>query len=169
MKKHSHATKIVLCEHLGFLSIMVLCFLDELLKLPSLIFSDNPLPFLYQRSTIELLLVLAVWLLVVGTTRRLLKRVKYLEDFMRICAWCRRIRYKDEWIPFEDFLEQRFEATTTHGICRDCLDKQRAAAKQSKAPPKTRRAKSAPAELPGQGWLPFPTGTIHKSTSPPAA
>src|ERR1051325_7157861 len=61
LKKYSQVTKIVLCEHLGFLAILVLCFLDDLLKLPSLVFSNNALVLLHQRSTLEMLLILAVW------------------------------------------------------------------------------------------------------------
>lgn len=164
IKKNTQTTKIVLCEHLGFLSIIVLCFLNELLKLPSLVFSSNRLLFLYQRSTLEMLLILAVWFLVVGSTRRLLKRLKHLEDFMRVCAWCRRIDYKGEWIPIEDFLEQSFDTPTTHGICKECLTKQKASIKRAKA----RRKQQPQAELDArdsalslQRWFPFLENNSH--------
>lgn len=156
LKKYSQTTKIVLCEHLGFLAIIVLCFADDVLKLPSLVFSNHPLLILYQRSTLEMLLILAVWFLVIGSTRRLLKRLKHLEDFMRVCAWCRRIHYKDEWIKIEDFLEQSFDTPTTHGICKDCLAQQKVAAKRAKArrkSPSKRELQTAEANL--QRWLPF--------------
>lgn len=113
-------TKIVLYQHLGFLAIIVLCFLNELLRLPSLIFSGDPFSFVLQRSTLEMVLVLAVWLLVSLSTRRLLKHIRNVESFMRVCAWCRRIDYKGEWISLEEFLRQGFDTPTTHGICPDC-------------------------------------------------
>ena len=74
MKKNSQLTKIVLYQNLGFLGIIILCFLDDLLKLPSLIFSDHPFAFVYRRSTLEILLVLGVWFLVSNSTRRILER-----------------------------------------------------------------------------------------------
>jgi hypothetical protein len=131
MKKNSQLTKIVLYQNVGFLGIMILCFLDELLKLPSLIFSDHPFAFVYRRTTLEMLLVLGVWFLVSMSTRRVLERVRYLEKFMRVCSWCRRINYHDEWMRLEEFMQQGFDTPTTHGICADCLQKQQAAIEEA--------------------------------------
>ena len=122
MEKNSHLTKIVFIQNLGFLAILLICYLDELLKLPALIFSNHP--FVFRRSTVEMLLFLAVWLLVSGSTHRLLKRIRDLEEFMRVCAWCRRIDYKGKWIMLETFMEQGFDTPTTHGICPECLRQQ---------------------------------------------
>lgn len=132
MKRSSQLTKIVLYQHLGFLGIMALCFLDELLKLPTLIFSGDGFQFLYRRSTLEMLLVLGVWFLVSTSTRRILERISYLEKFMRVCAWCRRIDYKGEWMPLEEFMRQGFDTPTTHGICPDCLRKQQEAVEKAR-------------------------------------
>ena len=127
MENNSRLDKIVLYQNFGFLAIIVLCYLDELFKLPSLIFSDHPFNFVYRRPTLEMLLFLAVWLLVSSSTRRLLKRVRQLEGFMRVCAWCRRIDYKGEWVRLEVFMQQGFDTPTTHGICPDCLQRQKEA------------------------------------------
>jgi hypothetical protein len=132
MKKNSQLTKIVLYQNLGFLAILVICYLDDLLKLPSLIFSGHPFAFLYRQSTLDILLVLAVWLLVSSSTRRILERIRYLEKFMRVCAWCRRINFKGEWMPLEEFMRQGFDTPTSHGICKECLEKQQAAATRAK-------------------------------------
>ena len=133
MKKNSQLTRIVLYQNLGFLGIMVICYLDELLKLPTLLFSENPFAFLFRRSTLDILLVLAVWLLVSTSTRRILERIRYLEKFMRVCAWCRRINFKGEWMPLEEFMRQGFDTPTTHGICTECLQQQRVAADKARA------------------------------------
>jgi hypothetical protein len=132
MEKKSRLIKIVMYQNFGFLAIIVLCYLDELLKLPTLIFSEHPFDFVYRRSTLEMLLFLAVWLLVSSSTRRLLNRVRQLEDFMRVCAWCRRIDYKGEWMKLEDFMEQGFDTPTTHGICPECLHRQKEAIARAK-------------------------------------
>jgi hypothetical protein len=132
MQTNSQLTRIVLYQNLGFLGIMGFGYLDELIKLPSLIFSDHPFAFVYQRSTLDMLIVLAVWLLVSSSTRRILERIRYLEKFMRVCAWCRKIDYKGEWMPLEDFMEQGFDTPTTHGICPECLRHQREAIERRK-------------------------------------
>jgi hypothetical protein len=132
MKKNSQLTRIVLYQNLGFLGIMAICYLDDLIKLPSLIFSDHPFAFVYRRSTLDILLVLTVWFLVSNSTRRILERVRYLEKFMRVCAWCRQINYHGEWMPLEKFMRLGFDTPTTHGICKDCLNKQEAAAERAR-------------------------------------
>lgn len=143
MKMNSQLTKIVLYQHAGFLCIIMLCFVDELIKLPSLIFSDQPFDFKFGRSAIEMLLILAVWFLVSTSTRRLLSRMLYLEKFMRVCAWCRRINYHGEWMPLEDFMRQGFDTPTTHGICSDCLRQQKEALERAKLARRNRTAGSS--------------------------
>jgi hypothetical protein len=140
MVKSSQLARIVVYQNVGFLAVIILCFLDELLQLPSLIFSDHPFNFLYRRPTLEMLLFLAVWLLVSNSTRRLLKQVRQLEDFLRVCSWCRRIDYKGEWMPLEEFMEQGFDTPTTHGICPECLRQKKEAIERERRARQTEAA-----------------------------
>lgn len=132
MTKNSQLTRIVLYQNLGFLCILTICYLDDLLKLPALIFSGHPFAFVYRQSTLDILLVLGVWFLVSRSTHRVLERIRYLEKFMRVCAWCRRISFQGKWMPLEEFMRQGFDTPTTHGICKDCLQRQRAAIDRAK-------------------------------------
>ena len=125
MKMNLPLTRIIIYQNLGFLGIIALCYLDDLLKLPSLIFSDHPFVILHRRTTLEMLLVLGVWFVVTASTRRILNRIRYLEEFMRVCAWCRRINYHGEWMRLEEFMQQGFDTPTTHGICTECFSKQK--------------------------------------------
>ncbi|MBI3851604.1 MAG: hypothetical protein HY298_15200 [Verrucomicrobia bacterium] len=127
METKSRVTKLLMYQNIGFLVIIVLGFLDELLKLPSLIFQDYPFVWKFGNATLGMLLVLAVWFLVNASTRRILDRILYLEKFMRVCAWCHHIDYKGQWMPLEEFMQQGFDTPTTHGICPKCLAQQRAA------------------------------------------
>jgi hypothetical protein len=132
MKMNLPLTRIIIYQNLGFLFIIALCYLDDLIKLPSLIFSDHPFVILHRRTTLEMLLVLAVWLVVTTSTRRILDRIRYLEEFMRVCAWCRRINYHGEWMRLEEFMRQGFDTPTTHGICTECFTTQRKALEEAK-------------------------------------
>jgi hypothetical protein len=145
MKLNPQLTRIVLFQNLGFLAIIALSYLDDLLKLPKLIFSGHPFAFLFQRSTLDMLLVLAVWFLVSNSTRRIMEHVRYLEKFMRVCSWCRRINYQGEWMPLEEFMRQGFDTPTTHGICTECLRQQQEAAQKAKAVREARK-NAVPAE-----------------------
>ena len=136
MEQKALLSRVTLYQSVGFLAIMALTWLNELIALPSLVFGNQSFIFNFRESALKMLLILAVWLLVNGSTRRLLARVRYLEGFMRICAWCHHIHFKDQWITMEDFLQQGFDTPTTHGICPICLARQKAAhlkAKQARA------------------------------------
>lgn len=136
MEKSSPLSKVILYQSAGFIAIIALTWLDELIALPSLIFSDQAIISDFRGSSLKMLLVLGVWFLVAVSTRRILAHVRYLEGFMRVCAWCHHIDFKSRWISMEDFLQQGFDTPTTHGICPICLAQQRAAvlkAKQKRA------------------------------------
>jgi hypothetical protein len=126
MKKKLPIAKVLLCQSLGFVAIIVLSWIDELLGLRTLILGDHPYISDFRESTLEMLFVLAVWLIIVGSTRRLLARVNHLEGFMRVCSWCRRIGSEGRWLALEEFMSRRFETPTSHGICEECLKRQEA-------------------------------------------
>jgi hypothetical protein len=61
-----------------------------------------------------------------------LDKVKMLHGLLPICAWCKRIRDdQGYWQQVEAYVHQHMGADFTHGICPECLEKQR---------PKTPRA-----------------------------
>jgi hypothetical protein len=146
MEKQVPLSRVLLYQSAGFVAIIALSWLNEWLGLPSLIFKDHPYVSDLRVSAIEMLLTLGVWLIVAGSTRRLLGRIGYLESFMRMCAWCRRIRFKDRWIPLEQFFAQGFDTPTSHGICPTCLEEQAAAAERARQDAAARRALENKAE-----------------------
>ena len=48
-----------------------------------------------------------------------------VEGFLRVCAWCRKINHKNEWILPDQGLAVKFHGKTTHGICPVCLENAR--------------------------------------------
>lgn len=120
-------SKVMAYQSAGFLAIMALTWLNELIALPSLIFGNQSFILNYRESALKMLLILTVWFLVSNSTRRIFERMRYLEGFMRICSWCHHINYKEEWITLEEFLKKGFDTPTTHGICPACLARERAA------------------------------------------
>jgi hypothetical protein len=141
-------SKVLLYQSVGFLAIITICWLIELTGLRKLVLGDHPYISDFRESTLEMLIVLAVWFLVAASTRRILAHARHLEGFMRICAWCHHIDFKGEWIRLEDFLERGFDTPTTHGICPICLEKQKAAYRKAK---EARLAASAKTESKPQG------------------
>jgi hypothetical protein len=115
------AQRILWYQHMGFACIIALSWLNELLGLPRLIFGGDILGN-WRESLLETVLVVLVWAGVVTGTRRLLNRLHYLEDFLRVCAWCRKISHGGEWMPIEEFFAKGFGTTTSHSICPSCAE-----------------------------------------------
>ena len=116
------ARRILIFEACGFLAILVACWLDEWTG-----FHDWPLvrsaEINWKALWVETLIILAVGISALLITRELLARILYLEGFVRICAWCRKVKLRGEWIVLEEFLERGCDFNTTHGICNHCRDR----------------------------------------------
>ena len=133
MLKLARPSKVVIYQSVGFLAIISVCLLDELVGLSALILGDQAYISNFRQSILKVLLIFGVWLLVTGSTRRVLEHMRYLEAFMKVCAWCRRIEHKKQWMPLEEFFEQGFDTPTSHGICPECLERTKAALEKSKS------------------------------------
>ena len=107
-------------ESAGFLFIGAIIWMDELLDLPHLLFGATPTPVRLGEGGMESILTLLVGTIIVSITYRAFRRIEYLESLVVVCAWCRRVRAKDEWLTMETFLERQHHAHTTHGICEGC-------------------------------------------------
>ncbi|SDU06754.1 response regulator [Desulfobacula phenolica] len=57
--------------------------------------------------------------------KQALEKVKLLSGLLPICSFCKKIRNdKGYWEKVESFIHKNSEATFSHGICPDCMDKQ---------------------------------------------
>src|ERR1051325_5475843 len=63
--------KVLIHQSIGFVAIIALSWVNESLDLRSLILGDHPYISDFRESTLEMLFVLAVWLIIAGSTRRL--------------------------------------------------------------------------------------------------
>ena len=60
----------------------------------------------------------------VKSLEKALAEVKQLSGLLPICMHCKRVRDdKDFWHNVESYIAQRSEATFSHGLCPECLDK----------------------------------------------
>ena len=120
MTNKRRAHQVLWIECLGFLVIIVLSWLDELLGLPRWMFG-GPGAGNWRESALESVVTLLVWLAVLIGTKRVLNRFYYLEDQLKMCAWCRKFeRGSGEWVSLEAYLEEELGIETSHGICANC-------------------------------------------------
>jgi len=121
-KPAPHSRFILWNEAIGFSLMIVFSWLTEALHIPHLIF-DEPFTPNWHRAIIRTVVILLIWGWVHWITRRLLKRLHHLEEFLRVCSWCRKVGHNEEWLTMEDYLNSKFATHTTHGMCPECVGK----------------------------------------------
>ncbi len=114
---------VLLYEAVGFLAIVALSWLNELIGLPSVIFGGLPHQTDFRESAMETIVVLVVAAPILLLSRRLLSRLFYLERFLKMCAWCKRVDTGESWVPIDTYLAAGYGQRTTHGICPDCYER----------------------------------------------
>jgi hypothetical protein len=117
--KSRHREYILWIEGVGFSLIIALIWSAEFLRMPHYLFAEPP-SFSLLRAVVRSLVVLSVWGAVHISTRRLLKRLHQLEEYLLVCAWCRKIGHEGDWMTMEKYFGSAFSTHTTHGICPEC-------------------------------------------------
>ena len=136
MKRIKGRNSILWIEAFGFSLIIALSWLTEVFKIPHYLFGEPFVPN-WHRAILRTIVVLLIWAWVYFLTRRLLKRLHHLEEFLRICSWCRKVCHNDEWLKLEDYFNSRFATRTSHGMCPECLKKKREELALNDKPPET--------------------------------
>lgn len=122
---------ILWVEAIGFTLLIALCWVTELVRLPQFLFGEAFTPD-WRRAVLRTVVLLLVWAWVHAATKRLLKRLHYLEDFLRICSWCRKVCYDGKWLMMEHYFDSKFATRTSHGMCPECMEKSVQELKQRK-------------------------------------
>lgn len=115
-------SRIVLVHILSFVALAILVWVDEALDLPHHLLGAARSDQRIEEALLECTAIVLVGTFVVAWVATTVRRVAYLENFIVLCAWCRRIRLDDEWLPLEHYLA-RHEATMSHGMCPACSAK----------------------------------------------
>ncbi len=96
------SNSILHVEAAGFSVILVLSWATEIARIPHLLFGESFTPN-WHRALLRTVVIIAVWTSVHVATKRLLRRLHYLEEFLRICGWCRKVCYDGEWLEMEKY------------------------------------------------------------------
>ena len=110
-------------EALGFSLLLCSVWVTEIVGIPHLYFGEPP-GFVWTRVLLRTAVILAIWLWVHLTTRRMLRRLYHLEEYLLICSWCRKVGHEGKWLTMEDYFGSRLSTETSHGICPECSAKQ---------------------------------------------
>jgi hypothetical protein len=117
--------KILVYEGLGFCILVFLIWIDEILDIPYLIFKAQKTPVNFTESITESTIVIILAVIAILVTRNMLRRIKYLEGFMRMCSMCNKVydKHRAQWVELKDYLNKNYELEFTHGFCPECMKK----------------------------------------------
>ena len=116
--------KVIFSELIGFTLIIALIWLDEIIDLPALLLGAEATPLNWREALLETLFILPLAFALVYQTRKVFRRMKYLEGFLPICASCKMIRDEEgNWQQLEVYIQAHSEAHFSHGLCPHCAQK----------------------------------------------
>ncbi len=123
MSKRGFTRAVMLYEALAFGLVIAIIWADELFDMPYYFFGSvgnvRWQEALWESGLVFLLGVLAIYL-----TYRDLNRIRYLEGFLPVCSYCKRIRAGEHWIPIEEYISDHSAAYFSHGLCPECLHRE---------------------------------------------
>lgn len=123
MKQTKESSNTILwVEAFGFSILIAFSWLTEVTRIPHLLFGESFTPN-WHRAILRTIVIALIWTWVHLATRRLLKRLHHLEEFLRICSWCRKVCHEGDWLTLEEYFNSKFATQTSHGMCPECLKK----------------------------------------------
>jgi hypothetical protein len=123
MDRRKYPHRILAYEAAGFLAILIIVFLDEIFGFPEQYMGGYVTHPEWGEFAVEAAAILAIAAAMLLMTRRLVSRLFYLERFLRVCAWCRKIHHEGGWVSLEDYFSSGFDTQTSHGMCPECFEK----------------------------------------------
>jgi len=120
MKIGKAKKSLLLVQLLAFALLASLSWADEFLNIPAWFSGPDGTMRAWDEALLETSYVFIVAALSISISIFLFKRIQYLEGFISICANCKKVRIDKKWVPIEQFVGQKSEATFSHGICPIC-------------------------------------------------
>ena len=112
--------KALVWQSLGFLIVVVLTWSDAVFDLAHVLLGFQNRGMDLNRTAMVTVVILLLWMFSAYKVYRIVSRLSYLESFLHVCAWCRKIEYNSQWMSLEEHFTQKTGRPATHGICPDC-------------------------------------------------
>ena len=118
----SNLQKIIIgYEALGFGLIILLLWVDEIFDFPHYILGAPATPVNWKESILESSAVFLLGAYIIYLSYKMLRKLKYLEGFLPVCSFCKKIRIDKEWIQLEQYISDHSDAVFSHSLCPDCM------------------------------------------------
>ena len=120
MNKRSTKLTVIFWEIIGFATVILLLWVDEILDLPYHLLGTTATPINWVESLLETLFVIILGWIVIVRSKRTLRRIRYLEGFLPVCSFCNRICADGVWMPIHQYLDQQTGVRAFHRLCPEC-------------------------------------------------
>jgi hypothetical protein len=120
LKQLVYWQKALLWQSLGFLIVVVLTWSDALFDLTHVLLGFENRAMDLNRTMITTVVILLLWMFSAYKVYLVVSRLSYLESFLHVCAWCRKIEYKNQWLSLEAHFREKTGREASHGICPEC-------------------------------------------------
>lgn len=112
---------VLLYQALAFAAVIAFIWANEVFDLPHLILGSPATKVNLREAVFESGCTAILALMVLGFTRKFLSHIKYLEGFIVVCAFCKKVRVgEDTWVPIEEFVRDRAPVEFSHSLCPSC-------------------------------------------------
>jgi hypothetical protein len=115
--------KALIWQSVGFLIVVVLTWSDALFDLAHALLGFQDRAMDLNRTVITTVVILLLWVFSAYKVYRVVSRLSYLESFLHVCAWCRKIEYNNRWLSLEEHFVEKTGHKASHGICPECSEK----------------------------------------------
>jgi hypothetical protein len=115
--------KALLWQSLGFLIVVVLTWSDAIFDLAHLMLGLPHRDMDFNRTAVTTGVILLLWMFSAYKIYLVVSRLSYLESFLHVCAWCRKIEHNNRWLTLEAHFAQKTGGQVSHGICPECSEK----------------------------------------------
>lgn len=103
--------------------IVVLTWSDAIFDLAHVILGLPHRDLDINRTAMTTVVIVLLWMGSAYKIYLIVSRLSYLESFLRVCAWCRKIEHKDRWLSLEEHFVQKTGGQVSHGLCPKCYEK----------------------------------------------
>jgi hypothetical protein len=118
-----HWQKALLWHGLGFVMLLVLTWCDALIDLTNYVRGLPPRSPDINEVAMKTVVIIFLWMGSAYKLYRIVSRLSYLEKFLHVCAWCRKIQHQDLWLSLEEHFQQKSGGAVSHGICPQCAER----------------------------------------------
>src|SRR2546428_8362429 len=97
-KQSLYWQKALLWQSMGFLIVIVLTWCNAIFDLTNYFFGLPQQANDISQTAIATAVILVLWVFSGYKVYRVVSRLSYLESFLHVCAWCRKIEHEDHWL-----------------------------------------------------------------------